>query len=423
MDRPGFSVVIATYNRGALIVPTIESALRQTCPPTEILVIGDGCTDDTEAVLATHFDDRVQWHNLPENSRSQSFPNNEGIRRALGSHIAYLGHDDIWSRDHLAALAGVIEKTQADIAVSGTIFYPPEGADHWRLTGIFDDPEAPAREFFPPSSLAHPRDLTERIGPWAAPETLDSPVDTDLLFRANAAGCTFASTGRVTVHKFAAGHRYLSYRYPSADEQRAMLEEIARPEAERALIAGILNRIAYGGIVQPVLHEKTYAGFGAGTLFRRARALKGLSIAEPVKISATTELPLEPGLAAFDWQGIGPAPDGQSVRYAHRNPNPVWLVNIRIAVPFSLRIPLVIADPALADALTLDVNDAPATPRVVDRHGGKLVLLVDAPAPLPVTDGIKLTFHTRAVGHGVPPWQGPWERRFALGRITVVVEP
>jgi hypothetical protein len=40
--------------------------------------------------------------------------------------------------------------------------------------------------------------------------------------------CVFRSTGRVTVHKFAAGHRYLSYVRPRSDEQRVLLQSLDR---------------------------------------------------------------------------------------------------------------------------------------------------------------------------------------------------
>ena len=93
-DDAAFSVVIATFNRGRLILPTIESVLRQTRPAHEIIVVGDGCTDDTGEILAATFGDRVRWTNLERNLGSQAYANNEGIRLATGTHIAYLGHDD-----------------------------------------------------------------------------------------------------------------------------------------------------------------------------------------------------------------------------------------------------------------------------------------------------------------------------------------
>ena len=57
-------------------------------------MVGDHCTDDTEAVVAGFADPRITWVNLAENAGEQSGPNNEGIRRARGRYLAFLNHDD-----------------------------------------------------------------------------------------------------------------------------------------------------------------------------------------------------------------------------------------------------------------------------------------------------------------------------------------
>ncbi|MGZ4986374.1 MAG: glycosyltransferase family 2 protein, partial [Chthoniobacterales bacterium] len=156
---PRFSVIIATYGRSRFIIPTIESALYQRHSPFEVIVVGDGCDDDTEEVIRRKFGRRVRWLNLPEHTGAQSFPNNAGIKAARGSHIAYLGHDDIWSRQHLEMLAKIFRQNEADFAVSGCVYYGPPGAMFYLLTGLFGDADADAgaREFFPPSSVAHTR--------------------------------------------------------------------------------------------------------------------------------------------------------------------------------------------------------------------------------------------------------------------------
>ncbi len=101
-STPLVTVVIATYNRAETLRYAIESVLWQTYKNFELWVIGDCCTDHTEAVVRSFsHDPRVNWYNLPQNSGYQSKPNNEGIRRGKGSHIAYLNHDDIWLPNHL----------------------------------------------------------------------------------------------------------------------------------------------------------------------------------------------------------------------------------------------------------------------------------------------------------------------------------
>ena len=67
-DDPYFSIVLATYNRGQHIVPTIESVLRQTFSDYELIVVGDGCDDDTEQAVAAFPSERISWQNLPRSS-------------------------------------------------------------------------------------------------------------------------------------------------------------------------------------------------------------------------------------------------------------------------------------------------------------------------------------------------------------------
>ena len=114
---PRVSVIVATYNWSSVLRHAITSVLRQTMTDFELLVVGDGCTDDSADVVAATGDPRVQWINLPENSGHQSAPNNEGLRRARGELIAYLGHDDLWLPHHLDAslhaLAGATPTSRA----------------------------------------------------------------------------------------------------------------------------------------------------------------------------------------------------------------------------------------------------------------------------------------------------------------------
>jgi glycosyltransferase involved in cell wall biosynthesis len=115
---------VATFSRSRHIVPTIEAALEQTFTDFELLVVGDGLTDDTLDHVPRN-DPRVGVIGLPWNSGSQARPNNVGIAAARGRYIAYLGHDDIWMPDHLAAL--VAEETECDMAVSGCALSLPSG--------------------------------------------------------------------------------------------------------------------------------------------------------------------------------------------------------------------------------------------------------------------------------------------------------
>jgi glycosyltransferase involved in cell wall biosynthesis len=416
---PRFSVVIAAYNAAAWIATTVRSALQQTHRAEEIIVVGDGCTDATGDILATHFGEAVRWTNLARNSGGQSIPNNEGIRLARGTHVAYLGHDDVWSPRHLERLAGVIEAQDPDFAVSGAVYHGPPGSRFYQITGRFDDPRVARREFFPPSSFAHRRDVVDRIGPWREPGALRAPADGDFLLRAVEAGCTFASTRTITVHKFAAGHRYLSYRFPSGVEQERMLERLGTPDGEARLLEEIRADIANGADCPPCGY-RDFNAFAPGELYRRNLATKGLRATPPALVDAPRRFGVDDAPAGLDWYpperdpGLGP------FRWSGPNPNPRYLVPARVAGRYSLRIRLLaFAEPRLASSLKLDVDGREAPFALEAAADGTIVLAV-APLDGPADDGIVVGFH---LPRCATLWRDPRHKRAGVALVDIEVVP
>ena len=122
---PRVSVIIPTYNRSNVLRHAIASVLRQSFADYELLVVGDGCSDDSAATVAGFADARIRWINLPVNSGHQSAPNNEGLRQARGELIAYLGHDDLWLPHNLEVLIGGID-AGADLVAGLTELVGPD---------------------------------------------------------------------------------------------------------------------------------------------------------------------------------------------------------------------------------------------------------------------------------------------------------
>jgi len=100
------SVIIPTYNRAGLVVEAIESALRQTTPPREIIVIDDGSTDDTPRALAA-FGDRIIA--VRQENQGVGAARNRGLAMARGRYIAFLDSDDIWLEFKLELQFAVME--------------------------------------------------------------------------------------------------------------------------------------------------------------------------------------------------------------------------------------------------------------------------------------------------------------------------
>jgi hypothetical protein len=420
--EPSFSVVIAAYNAASWIVATVRSALAQTRPAHEIIVVGDCCTDETGAIIASNFGERVQWRNLDANTGGQSFPNNEGIRLARGTYVAYLGHDDIWSPRHLERLAELVRAHDPDFAVSGAVFHGPPGSRFYQITGLFEDPRAAAEEFFPPSSIAHRREITDRIGAWRAPDQLRAPADCEFLLRAAEAKCTFASTRAITVHKFAAGHRYLSYRRPSGEEQRVMLERLSTPEGEATVLREVENDIAAGADHPPIRYAgfDAFSGFAAGELYRRNRKAKGLESAPPMVVNGPCCLMPERGTLVLDWYDVEAHPLQGPFRWSGPNPNPRYLINVKMAGDFALRIhALAFADGTLVRALRLDIDDREMPIASVRDARTGAYAVTTAPIAGPVDNGVVLRFR---MPYCARPPQEPKGRRvgLALGAIEVL---
>jgi glycosyltransferase involved in cell wall biosynthesis len=207
--RPLVSVVIPTYNWSSVLGHAVRSALGQSYPPFEVIVVGDACTDDSEAVVEAIGDPRIRWDNLPQNSGSQSTPNNRGIELARGEYIAYLGHDDLWHRDHLAHLVAAVERGPGSLAIATVISIGPPGSNVRILKGTIPTT---------PSAALHRRDAVERTGGWRDFRTIVQTPDTEFFDRlAKIEGLVHSNA--LTVWKFNSAMRRNSYVTRRDDEQ------------------------------------------------------------------------------------------------------------------------------------------------------------------------------------------------------------
>lgn len=238
--NPRVTVILPTYNWSSVLRTSIPSVLRQTFVDFELLVIGDGCTDDSEQVTLEHRDPRVRWINLPVNSGHQSGPNNEGLRQAQGEIIAYHGHDDLWLPHHLAAMVTALDRQRASLAHSLCLFVPPAPQPGWILL-----PQAELGAYAPPLCVAHRRSLTETIGGWRPHRELGTtPPDVELWRRAAASGAPFTFVPRLTGIKFPASIRKDVYKLRPSNEQEEWSRRIAEDPALEAhlLVQALMSR-------------------------------------------------------------------------------------------------------------------------------------------------------------------------------------
>jgi glycosyltransferase involved in cell wall biosynthesis len=95
------SVIIPCYNSARWVGETVESVLHQTLPPTEIIVVNDGSTDDSAAVLR-RFGDRIRV--VDQANRGLGGARNSGVRVASSSWLAFLDADDYYDPTFIASM-------------------------------------------------------------------------------------------------------------------------------------------------------------------------------------------------------------------------------------------------------------------------------------------------------------------------------
>jgi glycosyltransferase involved in cell wall biosynthesis len=300
---PSVSVIIAAYNWSNALRCSIASVLLQSFTDFELLVVGDGCTDDSGRVALSFGDSRIKWINLPFNTGGQGAPNNYGILHSSGEYIAYLGQDDIWFPTHLESLTGTIARTGADVAGAVAILYGPPGSGVTGATGVFASGDYSERDMLVPSSILHRRSLVSTIGLWAEDSAIPLPVDVDFEKRACAAGAKIVSSGELTVFKFNAAWRRNSYIGRAATEQEEMLARIQTGIDFRATELIAVVRSFLGGKYVPI--ESPAHGV-PGEAARYNSRYKGTSreVVVPRHIEERERFFLDDQLAGFEWHAV-----------------------------------------------------------------------------------------------------------------------
>jgi hypothetical protein len=224
--RPEVTVIIATYNRSGVLRYAISSVLAQTYRDFELLVVGDACTDDSESVVREFADPRVFWHNLPQNCGNQFGSNNHGLARARGRYVAYLGHDDLWHRDHLATLVAAIETHDADFVFSLSLDIGPPANPTRELLGLCPDGVYDWSIWAPPSSWLHRHDVVTRIGGWHDYQSIVLPTDVEFLARVFEQRMRIVPVAELTTFKLTSVTRTKAYLDNGGDEQAAWWDRL-----------------------------------------------------------------------------------------------------------------------------------------------------------------------------------------------------
>jgi glycosyltransferase involved in cell wall biosynthesis len=103
-----FSVIIPLYNKEKYIETTIKSVLNQTFNDFELLIVNDGSTDSSLDVVRTFKDSRINI--FTKQNGGESSARNFGIKYSKFDFIAFLDADDLWEKNYLEKIYGLIMK-------------------------------------------------------------------------------------------------------------------------------------------------------------------------------------------------------------------------------------------------------------------------------------------------------------------------
>lgn len=240
------SVVIPTYNRAGALRQALTSVYAQLHQPFEVIVVDDGSTDETAAVVAGF----AQAVYLYQDNQGVSAARNRGIELCTGAFVAFLDSDDTWLPTKLATQLECIKQTQLRVCHTEEI---------WIRNGVRVNQKKKHRKSggdqfercielccISPSSVLIERAVFEDYG--CFDESLPACEDYDLWLRI----CAFEHVCFVSepqIYKFGGHADQLSRAFPAMDRFRLvaltkLLErKVLDPTQTARVVASVRKRI------------------------------------------------------------------------------------------------------------------------------------------------------------------------------------
>ncbi|MBA3405543.1 MAG: glycosyltransferase family 2 protein, partial [Gemmatimonadaceae bacterium] len=191
------TICIPSYNREDLVGKTLDSILAQTWPAWEAIVVDDGSTDASMAVVSEYArrDSRIRLLKRGRGPKGACTCRNIAVEHAVGRYVLFLDNDDLLAPFALAQRVQVLDdNSRLDFAIFPMLLFrgEPASADRqWNIdTGEDDlirllklDPNCQG------TGTLWRRDSFVRVGGWD--ETLHVWQDIELHLRAFTSGCQY----------------------------------------------------------------------------------------------------------------------------------------------------------------------------------------------------------------------------------------
>jgi glycosyltransferase involved in cell wall biosynthesis len=231
-DARAVDVILPTYRRPHTIAYAIRSVLAQTHRELTLHVVGDGCSAETEAVVAGIQDPRVRFHRFPKAMGFGYVHRNDVLRRSAAPFVAYMTDDDLWFPDHLErGLEALGDASLGLVAFRSIQVRYPNVLDPYFFA--FDWTAGAAsrwlRNWFMGSvNCIHRREVFEDVGYWNA--RLFRFGDREFYNRVRTSRVATRYVDHVTVLRFYAQHWDGRYGRLSEAPQARYLEMVRDPQ-------------------------------------------------------------------------------------------------------------------------------------------------------------------------------------------------
>jgi glycosyltransferase involved in cell wall biosynthesis len=239
-----FTIAIPTHDRRETAVLAALSALAQTRPPEQVIVLCDGCSDGTAQAISDLGDPRAVALELPKAAGYAYAHRNRALELASGTAVVWLADDDLLLPEHLELLGEYWDTGEVDVVTTPAAIVHPDdrlewiGAD-WSVEG--HRTRLASRNSNVMASVSVRVEHARAVGGWDA--SVPQAGDWDLWKRVLAAGGRAAAAGETTVLHFRATGRMQAWGDRVA-QNTSWFERVSDP-ARLAELRRQLRRVRY----------------------------------------------------------------------------------------------------------------------------------------------------------------------------------
>ncbi len=204
---PYFSVLIPAYNAAQTLAETLQSVAKQSFADFEVIVVNDGSTDNTEAIITHEAPAFKQFKSLAQTNRGLGHARNAAANLASGTWLVFLDADDVWAANKLQILREAIAGNPAAEFVYHPIFekYPNGHLRKRKFIPVKNmDDFVRSGNPFVPSALAMKKEVYAAAGGFVEDRT--QVEDLYLWFKLLAEKCVLLALHKpLTVYRVGAG--------------------------------------------------------------------------------------------------------------------------------------------------------------------------------------------------------------------------